>query len=125
MTAESGAAARATSRDVWLEHRAWELARHELERKSRRWYDQVIRVLESTKTVSINEVYRSGPGVGAAMAKEGRGRRLGCLQFAVSDVVQAFSPEERERLREQDELPPDFVAKVLKQAKVVRSQVMW
>ena len=126
MSAESAGTGRAAiSRDPWLEQRAWELVRPELERKSRRWYDQIIRFFESTKTVSLYQVYTVGPGVGAARAKEARGRRLGSLQFAVSDVVDAFSPDEQTRLREHDELPADFIARVLAQAKVVRAEVDW
>ncbi|HEU5035218.1 MAG TPA: hypothetical protein VFT62_10760 [Mycobacteriales bacterium] len=113
------------SHDAWLERRAWELARHDLERKSRRWYDQLTRLLEATRTVSITDAYRTGSSVGAAMAQDRRRTRLACLQLAVSDVVCGFTPEERTQLREHDALPADFVARVQAQSKVVRTEIRW
>ncbi len=115
----------AAASDQSLERRAWVVARPELERLSRRWYDQVIRIFESTKTVSVTQVYRTGPGVGASMAKDKQAERLACLQFAVSDVVAGFTPEQRHALKEAGVLPADFIERVRREAAVVRTRVKW
>lgn len=108
-----------------MEQRAWQLVRPQLERRSRRWYDQLIRVSEATRPVALTEVYRTGPGVGAAIAGERRRKRLACLQFALCDLVDGLSPEQCQQLREHDVLPDDFVARVVRQAKRVRKEINW
>jgi hypothetical protein len=109
---------------TWLEQRAWELARAELDRRSRRWYDQILRVTESTKTAGINMV-NSGPGIGAARGKERRGKRLASLQFAVCDAVQAMAVEQQQRLRDDGQLPDGFIDDVVKRAKLIERQTSW
>lgn len=59
------------------------------------------------------------------MAKQKRSERLACLEFALADIVDAFTAEEREQLRRHDALPADFVDRVVRQAKVVDAQIRW
>ncbi len=111
--------------DPWLRQRAWSLSCEELERRSRRWYDQVWRIFEAGKAVSVTQLSQSGLGVGAALAKDKRSERLACLEFALADVVDAFTAEEREQLHQHDALPPDFIDRVGRRAKAVDKQLRW
>jgi hypothetical protein len=111
--------------DSALRRKAWELSRAELEHRSCRWYDQVLRIFESTKTVAVTQVYGTGPGVGTGMAGEKQRERLAALEFALADVVDAFDAEECRALRDEDRLPEDFLDRVARQAKVVAKQVRW
>lgn len=71
------------------------------------------------------DVYTSGPGVGAAMAKERRQRRFASLQFAVSDVVDELTADEAYQLRVNGVLPSNFVAKVVRRARDIESGLDW
>jgi len=107
-----------------IERLAWLACRDEMERRARRWYETLARVLSARGSeVSISRAGRMYPTVTRQMTDADRARRLGVLEFAVDDIAQTLSASEQAALRNTGVLPPWFVGAVLKHAKAVKQEM--
>lgn len=105
-----------------LERLAWVSCGGELERRSRRWYDQISRVMGARRT-SLPTVANVRPSLGSELTRDRRRHRLAALQFAVGDMVGNLTDDERRRLRSSGSLPPTFVDAVLSRAKLIEREM--
>jgi len=110
--------------DMRIERLAWLACRDEMERRSRRWYETLARVLSARGSeMTVSRAGRIYPTVTRQVTDADQTRRLGVLEFAVDDVAQSLSVSEQAELRTNGLLPPWFVGAVLKHAKAVEREM--
>lgn len=103
-------------RELTTERQAWLVCRPTAEQSSRRWYDQLGRVLGGRRS-------SYGAGLGRELADYARADRLGAMQFAVSELVSRLTEDEVATLREQRALPPWFLPDMIDRAKVIQREL--
>jgi hypothetical protein len=117
---------------------AVEAALPELARRSRRWYDVVLRVLggltppsglkgtlSNKQGSSPTYVQHAGgaPAMAGDLARGMRDDRLAPLKFAASELADELSTDERKRLRQSGELPDWFLPRVQDRAVAIRKDL--
>lgn len=107
-----------------VERLAWLACRDEMERRSRRWYETLGRILGARHSAfTVTRAGRIYPSVTGELARDDRLRRLGVLEFAVDDVAQTLSADEQAELRAAGTLPAWFIGAALKHAKAVKREM--
>lgn len=99
-----------------VQRQVWLVCSDEAARKSRHWFDVIIRVGRAGMGVRT-------AGLGTDMVNADRAARLSAMQFAASDLIPRLTEQEVAELRANRALPQWFVPEMVRLSKTIEREL--